>query len=633
MTGWFAHLPIHRKLVALALMVTATALVLATASLVAVDVWRFRVTAIEDTSALAQVVAENMVAAVTFQDEDAARTILATLRVRPGLRRGCVYLESGRLFAGFNVTDALVCPATVTRPTSWRIVAGNADVTRNGRQVGRVYVERDLSEIAARIAIAAVTGLVVLLAAGGVAFLLAHRLHRLVSSPITRLAAAARGIDPSTGNLHLPDLDAGGDEVGDLVRAFRGMLERVHDANARLIESNDTLRRQESEREGLLRREREASRLKDEFLAAVSHELRTPLNAIVGWVQILTTATANERTLAKAIASIERNARAQTRVIEDLVDVSRIAAGTLNIRVAPVSLREVVEAALDTLRGAAEARAIDTRVTLPADACIVHGDRDRLQQVVWNLLSNAIKFTPEGGAMAVELAIDRRHFTVAVTDSGIGIEPSFLPQVFEKFRQADGSITRERGGLGLGLAIVKELTELHGGSVTAVSAGLGRGATFVVRLPRCDVVPVAGPSDAAAAVGRRASLDGVEILAVDDNADALDVLAATLGQAGATVRMVTSGAEAIAEWERRPADVLICDLAMPHMDGFEVLQAIRMRDREVGRGTPAIALSAYASADYVDRTRRAGFAAHVGKPAALDDLINAVRAVIDEVRQ
>ncbi|MGH9372165.1 MAG: ATP-binding protein, partial [Vicinamibacterales bacterium] len=468
MTRWFARLPIHRKLVAMALVVTTAALVVATIGLAALDVWRYRETALDDIEALAEVIAENTAAAVTFKDTDAALNSLATVRVRPTVQRSCLYLPDGTLFAGFARSPEFACPSAQPTDVPWRVVAGTAAVNSNTRLIGTVYVERDLAEIGARIAVAGLTGLGMLLLAATVAFALAQRLHRSVSRPITQLASAARAIGPASGPDALLDVQAGDDEIGDLVRAFAEMLRRVRDANARLLESNETLRRQETEREQLLVREREASRLKDEFLAAVSHELRTPLNAIAGWVQILTTTTANEQTVAKAIASIARNAKAQTRVIEDLVDVSRIVTGKLNLRCDPVDLRDVATSAVDVIRPAADAKHIRLDVEVPSEACFVNGDRDRLQQIVWNLLSNAIKFTPTGGAVSLALKTGADDdFTVEVTDTGVGIPASFLPHVFDRFRQADGSMTREHGGLGLGLAIVKELAELHGGVVRA----------------------------------------------------------------------------------------------------------------------------------------------------------------------
>ena len=619
MKRWFNRLPVHQKLVVMALVVTTAALTLATLGLMAVDLWRYRATAADDTTALARVIAENTAAAVLFKDPDAARQTLATLRVRPTVRRACLYLPHGALLAAFERSPQLACPRPIPDEWAWTVVAGTARVSRNEQTIGTVYVERDLAEIWARVAVAVVAGVVMLLIAGAVGVVIAHRLHRTVSQPIAQLASAARSFGADGAHHALPSLQAGLDEVGDLVRAFSDMLRRVREAN-------EALRRKEAEREQLLVREREASRLKDEFLAAVSHELRTPLNAIMGWVQILSTTAANEHTTAKAIASIARNARAQTRVIEDLVDVSRIATGKLTLRFDAVDLRDAVEGAVDAIRPAAQANGIELDVRLPPDACFVNGDRDRLQQVVWNLLSNGVKFTGQGGGISLVTRGLESMYEVEVSDTGIGIPSEFLPYAFDRFRQADGSMTREHGGLGLGLAIVKEITELHGGSVGVASRGLGHGATFRVRLPA-----LIGPEPASAAAWSRPeipvrthALEGVRVLAVDDNADALEVLVVALTSAGALVRTASAAAPALEEWDSEPADVLLCDLAMPGMNGFDLLRRIRERDAISGRVTPAIAISAHATEEHLASSIRAGFVRHLTKPCRTDDLVRAI---------
>jgi len=475
MNRWFDRLPIHRKLVVMALVVTTAALTLATTGLIGVDLWNDRLAAAEDTTALASVLAENTSAAVLFKDPDAARQSLGTLRVRPAIRRACLYLPNGRLFAGFD-TARSSCSSPGSDPGAWTVVAGSAAVVSNDEIVGTVYVERELTEISSKIAVAGLAGFTMLLLGGGVALAIANRLHRRVSAPISQLAAAARAIGSRARLEPLPPIPAGRDEIADLVRAFSDMLRGVREAN-------EVLARKEVEREQILARERDASRLKDEFLAAVSHELRTPLNAILGWIQVLSTTRPDEPTTARAIASIARNARAQTRVIEDLVDVSRIVTGKLDLRFEPIDLRDPVEGALDVIRPAGQSRDIRFEVALPDRTCLVSGDRDRLQQIVWNLLSNAVKFTPPGESIRVVLRARGDAYEIEVTDTGVGIPSAFLPFAFDRFRQADGSMRREHGGLGLGLAIVKELTELHGGSVDARSPGPGHGATFTVRLP------------------------------------------------------------------------------------------------------------------------------------------------------
>ncbi|MGE3277108.1 MAG: ATP-binding protein [Vicinamibacterales bacterium] len=628
MTAWFDRLPIHRKLVALALAVTTAALVVATAGLMVLDLWRYRATASDDTQSLASVIAENTVAAVRFGDADAAAATLGTVRVRATIRRACVYLPDGRLFAEYRPAAARPCPASPPGELPFRRVAGVAPVTSNGQVIGTVYVERDLAEIWPRLAIAAATAFGMLGLASLLALALANRLHARVSAPIGQLAAAAREVQPD-GSTPMPPIQAGADEVGDLVQAFGGMLDRVREANARLTESNATLRRQEAEREDLLRREREASRLKDEFLAAVSHELRTPLNAIAGWTQILTSTRPDEATTRKAVESIARNARAQARVIDDLVDVSRIVTGKVGLALAPIDLREVAGAAADTLRPAADARGVLLEVGVPGTACFVNGDRDRLQQVVWNLLSNAIKFTPAQGLVRLAVQPVPGAFELRVSDTGSGIAEAFVPHVFDRFRQADGSMTREHGGLGLGLAIVKELTELHSGTVSAASPGRGQGATFTVRLPALAGAPPATAREVRPPA-TMPDLTGISVLAVDDNVDALEVLAAALSLAGARVRVASGGQQALRAWDEEAADVLVCDLAMPVVDGFEVLRSLRARESGM-RPVRAIALTAHSSPEYMARTRAAGFASHVSKPFSVEVLMRAIRSAVEQV--
>jgi CheY-like chemotaxis protein len=348
--------------------------------------------------------------------------------------------------------------------------------------------------------------------------------------------------------------------------------------------------------------------------------LRTPLNAIVGWAHILVTTTPDAATVAKAAASLHRNAQTQARVIDDLIDISRIVTGKLRVRTAPVDLRGIVEAAVDAIRPAAEQAGISLSVSLPPETCVINGDSGRLRQTVWNLLSNAVKFAPRGAA-AASLIDDRGGLRLRVSDNGVGIAPEFLAHVFDRFRQADSSITREQGGLGIGLAVVKELVDLHGGTIRAESPGRGQGATFTLTFPCLpSVVPLQVEEE------RTASLAGLSVLAVDDNLDSLDVLGAVLAHAGADARVAATGADAVAMWHDAPADVLLCDLAMPGMSGFQVLSEIRELDRKAGRVTPALAVTAHASEEQVARSAQAGFQNHIAKPFNSRQLVRAIDA-------
>lgn len=637
MRRWFAQLPIHRKLVVSALLVTGVALVMAMLGLSVIDALRYRATAREDAVALARVIAENTSAAVAFRDADAARETLASVRVRDVVTRACIYLSDGSLFAAY-AKGAVPCPLAVPADGTWVGVLGNAVVSRNGRIQGAVFVERDLTDLRGRLLVTAIAGTLMFIFAASMAYMLAQRVHTTTSRPIAALAQFARGYGDDPG-AEPPTIPTAPDEVGDLVRSFNEMLARVRRANddvtaanRELQRSNDALRheneerrRVETEREAALAREREANRLKDEFLAAVSHELRTPLNAMMGWAQVLATAPPSEETIHKAVTSIVKNARAQTRVIEDLVDVSRIVTGKMRLTFQPLDVRSVVASAVESMERVADAAGVHIEQVVPRDSCFVMGDRDRLQQVLWNLLSNGVKFTPQGGTVSLTLSRQDGKIQVVVSDTGIGILPSFLPHVFDRFRQADGSLTREHGGLGLGLAIVKDLTELHGGSVSASSDGRDLGARFSLTLPEMRAEPV---EEQPAEDGILPSLEGLKVFAVDDNDDAVAMIAASLARAGAQVDTFTNPEEALAAWQQQPADVLVCDLAMPHMSGLDLLQSIRQFDSKRDAFTPAVAVSAHASEQHQAESLRGGFQFHLAKPLHQDTLVRAIADAI-----
>jgi signal transduction histidine kinase len=368
---------------------------------------------------------------------------------------------------------------------------------------------------------------------------------------------------------------------------------------------------------------RETNRLKDEFLATVSHELRTPLSALRSWVWMLRRGSLDAEGTARAIDAIERNVLAQTRIVDDLLDVSRIVTGKLQLRAGPVELRDVVDAAVDAIVPAATAKGIELLRGADAEAAPVLGDADRLQQVVWNLLSNAIKFTPAGGRVEVQLERGAHEVAVRVTDTGKGIPPAFLPHVFERFRQADASTTRTTAGLGLGLAIVRHLIELHGGRVEAHSGGEGQGATFTVVLPLFRTVPdVPAP---AVAEPQPASVAGLVVLLVEDDADTREGLALVLSGAGAAVMSAASATEALASLGAATADVIVCDIGLPGEDGYALLHAVRER----GQHVPAVALTAYARECDRARALAAGFCEHVAKPTSPADLLAAVARATD----
>lgn len=407
---------------------------------------------------------------------------------------------------------------------------------------------------------------------------------------------------------------------------------------AELLARATTLRRTRrlyQQREHLLEETRqararaeEASRAKDEFLATVSHELRTPLNAISGWVQLLLGGMLPPEKVNRAHETIARNARAQTQLINDLLDASRIITGKLRLELEPVHLVDVLEMAIEALRPTADAREIQVLPTLDPGAGPILGDASRLQQVVWNLLANAVKFTPRGGRVRIGLRRDQAFVELSVEDTGQGIEPAFLPHVFERFRQADSSSDRRHGGLGIGLAIARHITELHGGTIAVASEGDGRGAKFTVRLPlppqRVEAVSrvekTAQPLERGSSQ-RLAELEGLRILVVDDEPDAREILAFVLESCNAKVIAASSAAEALEVLRTTVPDMLVSDLGMPGEDGLVLIQKVRALPPDQGGRTPAVALTAYARAEDRTKALNAGFDVHVAKPVHPTELI------------
>lgn len=389
-------------------------------------------------------------------------------------------------------------------------------------------------------------------------------------------------------------------------------------------------------REQLARAEAEsANRLKDEFLANVSHELRTPLNAIIGWSHMLRHDHMDEETVVRGIETIERNAKAQAQLIEDILDVSRVITGKLRLNIELVDMASVINAAIDAVQLAADSKDIQLKVTLDPSARRVSGDAGRLQQIVWNLLSNAIKFTPAGGCVRVQLERADSCAQIRVSDTGCGISPDFLPFIFDRFRQADGSSTRRHGGLGLGLAIVRHLIELHGGTVRADSPGEEGGSTFTIKLPlapaherakspRRETESLWAKEDGKAHDKPLPSLEGVQVLLVDDDQDTLQMLAVVLASFRATVQTASSVTEALEVLQWFKTDVLVSDLAMPEEDGYSLIGKVRALDVIGGQQIPAVALTAYVRVEDRTQALKAGFNMFVPKPVEPNELVTAI---------
>jgi signal transduction histidine kinase/CheY-like chemotaxis protein len=469
------------------------------------------------------------------------------------------------------------------------------------------------------------------------------------AEPLSRVCAGHTRVIPAESYTALDDPDVRLRAILALQQKASALEAEIAErklAEASLRAVKDELEAQVVERERSLAREQiaraaaeNASRLKDEFLATVSHELRTPLTAIMGWTHMLRYDGLDETSKMRALEVIERNAKSQAQLVEDILDVSRVITGKLRLNVAPVDAATVINAAIDSVQLAAETKGIQLGVTLDPSARHIAGDANRLQQVVWNLLSNAIKFSPSGGRVDVHLERADSVVQISVSDTGDGISPDFLPFIFDRFRQADGSSTRRHGGLGLGLSIVRHLIELHGGTVRAESAGEGCGSTFTISLP----LPVG--NDHAKTTRRSVdvrrdegddarlrslpSLSGLRVLLVDDDQDTLAMLTAMLTQYQATVQTAASAADALEAIRWYKPDVMVSDLAMPDEDGYMLIGKVRALESEAGGRTPAVALTAYVRIEDRTRALSAGFNMFVPKPVEPGELITAIANLME----
>jgi PAS domain S-box-containing protein len=430
------------------------------------------------------------------------------------------------------------------------------------------------------------------------------------------------------------------DEAGRL----RGFAKVTHDVTGR--------KEAEEERERLLSQEKaarqeaeSAGRLKDEFLATLSHELRTPLTSILGWARLFTSGSVPDHQARQAMESIAENTRAQARLIDDILDMSRIVTGRLQLDARPIEVERIFQAVVDVVRPSAEMKGVALNVMRDLRGEVVLGDARRLRQAIWNLLSNAVKFSNEGGRVEARLARAGNQVEITVSDTGVGIDPQFLPHVFERFRQADGALTREHGGLGLGLAIARHIVELHGGDISASSPGKGQGATFKIRLPltsatSAQLTPSAEERrqepDAKHEMRRKAPeerqrLDGVRILLMEDDPDTLEMLRSIFDERGAEVITAASIPEALDALERRDPNALILDITSPDKDGYELIRQVRERDAEQGGKIPAIAVTARATAEDRVRALSSGFQMHMARPIDPDEMIAVVASLVGRI--
>ncbi|HVS66779.1 MAG TPA: ATP-binding protein [Thermoanaerobaculia bacterium] len=625
----------------LAVMLSSGAAVATVALLLAIANHRdVRREAVDAAETQARVVALNSGAALVFGDRVFGRDTLAALRAVPDVAAAALFDADGETFAGYQRQREPGPLPAAPREGGWqqgRWLFISQPVLDQGEQQGRVVLVYDLARVRSRLRTGLLIAVVVAGAAMAIAYLVGRRVLRGLAAPIRELARVAVEVS-ETHDYSLRARRHSADELGQLTGAFNEMLSRIEEQGRELQRSNEERGRLlESERAARTEAER-ASRMKDEFVATLSHELRTPLTPIMGWTAVLRRIGGGDAQLREGLDVIERNARLQTQMIDDLLDMNRIASGKISLDVQRVDVVEVVAAALDTVRPAADARGIQLQPVLDPAAGAVWGDPDRLQQVVWNLLSNAIKFTEKNGRVQVALRRVDSHLEIVVSDTGIGIPEEFLPHVFDRFRQLDSSMSRRHGGLGLGLSIVRQLVELHGGSVRAESAGEGKGSTFTVSLPL--MVAQARPQEEAPTIRDDSgsglassseqdlpSLDRLSVLVVDDVRDARDLLSLILEQAGAAVTLAESADEAIEKLPEVRPDVLVSDIGMPGADGYELIRRVRGLPADAGARTPAIALTAFARTEDRTRALRAGYQLHIAKPVEPAELVTAVASL------
>jgi signal transduction histidine kinase/CheY-like chemotaxis protein len=627
-----SNVPIRRKLTAIIALASSVALVTSSAAFLLYDRSSVERTMARRLHGEAEIVAFNSATALVFRDPDSAVKTMAALASDPHVMSAAIYLPDGRPFAQYARpgvppgAGAFPPPGPEQRFEEDALVL-TRPILFEGRPIGTLVLRSDLAERAERFNTYALIVAVVSLAALGAALGVGRLAQRAVAQPILDLAQASHHI-AEQGDFSLRMETRGRDEVGTLVAAFNRMLEGLQHRDQELKRTHAELLHRIQEAD-------EANRLKDEFLATLSHELRTPLNAILGWAQMLRTGL-DPATTTQALDSIARNALTQSRLVGDILDMQRIAAGKLRLNLQALDLAPVIRRAVDTVSPAARAKEIEIQQVLDHDAGPVLGDEDRLQQVMWNLLSNAVKFAPRGGRVRTGLARVDSHVEITVEDTGPGLDPAFIPFAFDRFRQADSSTTRRHGGLGLGLAIVRHLVELHGGSVAAENRSVGTGALFVIKLPRMSVRTLArGPGtetphpgmDGELPMEAAPHLDGIRVLVVDDERDARELISASLSACGADVASAASAAEALEVLSRYPPHVLVSDIEMPGEDGYALLKRLRQLPRDRGGLTPAVALTAYAGAEDRMRALLAGFQVHLPKPVQPAELAAVVASL------
>jgi signal transduction histidine kinase/ActR/RegA family two-component response regulator len=617
------RLSLPRRIVAIAMIISTAALLLASAALIGYDYVTARSDLRSGTTTSARIIADDEVAAVSFNDRPTAMETLNALRAQSSILAACVYSGTA-LFAQY-LKDSAEAPCSPEPPREMeqsRSMLVFAPIELKGKQIGTVELRATLEPAYAHLRLEVMTIAAILLVSAIFALLLSARLQRLVSEPILSLTRTANEVS-ARKDYSIRAVKRTEDELGTLVDAFNAMLAQIQtmlrEIHAREMDLQDRTAALETANLEL----QKANKMKDEFLATLSHELRTPLTAIFGWINLLQTGNLDKEKTSKAVDVIDRNVRAQIQLVDDLLNVSQIIAGKMKIHPVWTQAGTIIRTAVDSIQPAASAKGIHvvTEIANPAEP--VFADAERIQQVLWNLLTNAIKFSDKGGEVKVECGRVGARLQISVTDTGEGIDPEFIPFLFERFTQADASRTRKHGGLGLGLAIVRHIVESHGGIVMVHSKGKGYGASFIVQLP----VPAVKAESAAASQTRTASLKGLKIMLVEDEFDTREMVAESLEQSGATVLLAASGLEALRVLARQTPDVLVSDIGMPEMDGYELMRKIRSELPSTVRTIGAVALTAFATEQDKEKSLQAGYQAYLVKPVTLAELITTVASV------
>ena len=614
------------RITLLVLLTSATVILLVSAALAASNHVQVRDTTFQSLRTQARLAAIDAAAPLAFGDPDTADEVVNGFSTLPDVSSATLFDNAGTVFARFareGFVERMPLDTRAGEHSALGVFVVSLPVGERQDQLGTLQVVYDLSGLRQlllrNLLWAAGTCVVALLLSA----LAARKGARLLVRRLELLDQTARQVS-QTRDYSLRAQVKGNDEVARFTETFNEMLGEIQRQDRDL---------RESRQQALT-----ASRLKDEFLATVSHELRTPMTPITGWAQVLQRIAPDNPQVTDAARVIERSAGAMPRIIDDLLDMSRIISGKIRLHPEQVALDGVVDDSIAAVQVAADAKRIIVSNAVPKGLTL-SADPHRLQQVLWNLLSNAVKFTPAGGVVRIEAHAHAEHIELRVSDTGPGIASDFLPYVFDRFRQADSSVTRPHGGLGLGLAIVRQLVELHGGEIEAQSAGLGHGACFTITLPRH-----AGTEARASAIPSSSSLPeeplgiadipltDVRVLSVEDNDDAREYLRHVFASQGAEVMSAASAQEALECLKRFQADVLVSDIGMPHQDGYWLIQQVRAHESPSIRRLPAIALTAFAGEVDGRQAMDAGFDAHVPKPATHDSLVEAVRQVLTSQR-